>query len=292
MADPTGKKPTPAEGTGARFSPDGETLELTRTAVRGILQRSESFRVLPADKRRLIAEQMVRVGSYMANPGGVLSEASRQAPPARPYAHTLAWNARSTLERAGSDQGSSVKGFEDVAIHPDAVQFGELVGSVDFPGFVGSLIQGVFNAIVDSSIQQMEAYAEMLKGVSQSVDDFASDNISDDKARDWLVEAYPDLFELTLENGDTGTGESCAEAAMPARRLVVKDMGIEARLRAVSHALGLERELTDIRTPESEAALIRGARVTIATGRMQLLASMVLMGIHRIVMTDQASEPG
>ena len=39
-----------------------------------------------------------------------------------------------------------------------ARQFKKLVGSVDFPQFVGGLIQNVFQAIVNASIQQMNAY--------------------------------------------------------------------------------------------------------------------------------------
>ena len=64
--------------------------------------------------------------------------------------------------------------------------FRNFVGSVDFPTFVGGLIQNVFQAIVDASIQQMEAYAELLKSVAQTVDQFAADNITMNNARDWM----------------------------------------------------------------------------------------------------------
>jgi hypothetical protein len=51
-----------------------------------------------------------------------------------------------------------------------------LVDDVDFPAFVAGLVKGVFGAIVDSSIRQMEAYGELLKGVAKSVDEFAKDD--------------------------------------------------------------------------------------------------------------------
>jgi len=38
--------------------------------------------------------------------------------------------------------------------------------SVDFPAFVGGPIQSVFHAIVNVSIQQMNAYGELLKSVA------------------------------------------------------------------------------------------------------------------------------
>ena len=39
----------------------------------------------------------------------------------------------------------------------------ELISSVDFPQFVGDLIQGVFNANLGVTIKQMEAYVELLR---------------------------------------------------------------------------------------------------------------------------------
>ncbi len=51
------------------------------------------------------------------------------------------------------------------------------VESVDFPAFVAQLIEGVFDSIVDSSIQQMEAYEDLLKDVAGSID---GDDTSED----------------------------------------------------------------------------------------------------------------
>lgn len=51
-----------------------------------------------------------------------------------------------------------------------------LVRSVDFPDFVAALISGTFQAIVNSSVQQMEAYAALVRRVAQSVDEFIDDN--------------------------------------------------------------------------------------------------------------------
>jgi hypothetical protein len=51
-----------------------------------------------------------------------------------------------------------------------------LVDDVDFPAFVADLVKGVFGAIVDSSIRQMEAYGDLLKDVAKSIDEFAKDD--------------------------------------------------------------------------------------------------------------------
>src|SRR5205085_5784796 len=88
------------------------------------------------------------------------------------------------------------KDFEAGAVKQGVKQFGELVKKVDFPKFVSGLIQGVFQAIVDSSIQQMRAYAELISNVAKSVGDYANDNISMNNARDWLSQKYPDALGI------------------------------------------------------------------------------------------------
>lgn len=50
-----------------------------------------------------------------------------------------------------------------------AAQFTTLLETVDFPGFVSSLIEGTFNAIVSASIEQMQAYADLLNAVATAL---------------------------------------------------------------------------------------------------------------------------
>ncbi|HYP05579.1 MAG TPA: hypothetical protein VER03_05025 [Bryobacteraceae bacterium] len=130
---------------------------------------------------------------------------------------------------------------------PGAVAFVSLVQAVDFPKFVAGLINGVFQAIVESSIQQMEAYGKMIANVADSVDQFMDDNVSENSARDWLVQTYPDAL-----NGGAA--------------------GALKRLRC---------PVTRIAKAETEKVLVEAARRRIATQRQQLLATMVLMGSTR-----------
>jgi hypothetical protein len=53
------------------------------------------------------------------------------------------------------------------------------VDEVDFPAFVADLIRGVFDAIVDATVRQAEAYADLLKEVSETVDEFLQE-VDDD----------------------------------------------------------------------------------------------------------------
>ena len=65
------------------------------------------------------------------------------------------------------------------------------LNAIDFPSFVASLIQGTFKAIVDASIQQMQAYAELLKNVAGTVDTFMADNVTEGNAKDYLADEHP-----------------------------------------------------------------------------------------------------
>jgi len=158
-------------------------------------------------------------------------------------------------------------------------QFRNLVGSVDFPSFVGGLIQNVFQAIVTASIQQMDAYGRLLKSVAQTVDQFAQDNISVNNARDWLMDKYPD---------DIGLDESAAEEEGGQPRLTVKADDSEAALAHINAEMGMAKPVTDLSDPEQETRLVMAARLQMARSRQQLLSSMVLLGINRIVVTDGA----
>jgi hypothetical protein len=147
----------------------------------------------------------------------------------------------------------------------------DLVQAVDFPGFVSDLIQGVFQAIVDTSVQQMEAYSELLGNVAESVDQFMKDDTSEDQALDYLVTRYPDYFQIEPESGriapkpDIVAGS--AQNFMPSPRLPIqfKDCGNE----------------------EAEKELVTRARREIAMDRQQLLATMVMKGLKSILVTEK-----
>lgn len=46
----------------------------------------------------------------------------------------------------------------------------------ELPGYVADLLDGVFEAIVDASIQQMEAYADLLEEAGEEMDGFVDDS--------------------------------------------------------------------------------------------------------------------
>jgi hypothetical protein len=257
---------------------DDDTLKAVRPQVRALLESSQGFRQLEPEKQRELARTMVRVASYMANPDGLAKQELG------PRGGILA-RAQDAVDDAKGKASAEVgrfagKDFEAGAVKQGVQQFKELVGAVDFPAFVGGLIQNVFQAIVTASIQQMNAYANLLKSVAQTVDQFAQDNITANNARDWLVDKYPDALDVDTSNTDEDSGT-------PKPKLTLKSDN-ESALKQINQDLQLAKPVTDISDEDQEGMLVQAARLQMARSRQQLLSSMVILGINRIVVTDGA----
>lgn len=144
--------------------------------------------------------------------------------------------------------------------------------AVDFPAFVAGLVEGTFQAIVDASAQQVRQYAELVASLAQSVGDFSRHNVSDNQARDHLVEKHPESLTLVLPApGEPGSPRvALRRGADPSPEWLAE--------------YGLAGE--DLSEEAIEGPLLDAARRTLAEARMQTLATMVLMGINRVVVED------
>jgi hypothetical protein len=252
---------------------DRETLDAVRPEVRKLLEATPSYKKLNPEEQRELAANMVQVAAYMANPDGLVSK--ELSADQGVLAH-----AQGPLEKpdvAGKD-------FEAGAVKQGVKQFGELVKKVDFPKFVSGLIKGVFQAIVDSSIQQMRAYGELVANVAKSVGDYANDNITMNNARDWIAQKYPETIGIGTPAA-TGTFAE-GETPAPAPKLEAKGENPDVGLKQISVDLSLAQPVTDLSDEVQEARLVQAARLSMAKSRQQLLASMVILGINRIVVTD------
>lgn len=264
---------------------DDDTLRAVRPQVRHMLESSPGFRALEPEKQQEIARTMVRVAAYMTNPQGLAKQeltpgqgvlAKEQGltgpgMPSQALANPVDQAKNKASEKIGTFAGSD---FDAGSVRQGATNFKNFVGAVDFPKFVGGLIQNVFQAIVDASIQQMEAYADLLKAVAQTVDQFAADNISMNNARDWLSQRFPEDLDIDA-NGEDGP------------RIAVKgEDDAEAKAKKISNELQLAQPVDDLSDPEQESRLVMAARMQMARSRQQMLSSMVMLGINRIVVTD------
>ncbi len=151
---------------------------------------------------------------------------------------------------------------------------GSLSDELDFPEFVASLLHGTFDAIVDSSIRQMESFADLVSAVAKPLDKFTEENVTANQARDWLVEQHPQDLRLDREQSSprlvarTSGGEDGDEPRSPAW---LSDYGYDGE------------ELTGEFIEES---LVPLARERVARQRLQTLATMVLLGMNRVVVKD------
>ena len=252
-----------------------ESLALVRQGVRDQLLKSQAFRELPPDKQREIAKNTVEVVNYMARPEGI---PGHQLPTAAQLA-----NDPYALQQAGNDSGRSGrdKGFEAQAAREGAAVAGLLLQEVNFPTFVSSLITGVFDSIVDSSIKQMEAYGSMVASVAKSLNQFRDENVTANQGRDYLAETHPDLFQVEVDTGDSFGGGGGPRVRL--RDGVDEDTALD---KVNSGIQGEPLKSLDLNDDETEERLVESARTQLATSRQQLLATMVLMGINRIIVTD------
>jgi hypothetical protein len=269
---------------------DDQTLAAVRPEVRAILEGSPAFSRLTPDEQRALASTMVKVCAYMTNPDGLaaqeLSSKGGLLAPGGAVARAQEDETPSGEVAEFADRLKTAgERFTPAGVKAGVQQFGELVKKVDFTKFVSGLIQGVFKAIVDSSIQQMRAYGELLANVAKTVDQFAQDNITENNARDYLAGRFPDTFEIATEEMSGGFEEG-APAAGTTTKIAVKEGAPDNALEVVNKALELKEKITDISDPEAELKIVTAARLQIARSRQQLLASMVMLGINRIVVTD------
>jgi hypothetical protein len=203
----------------------GPPLREVRASVERLLASSAAFALLPPAEQRRLARDLVKIATFLATPHGNACE----------------------------------------HVPPPADQPWWALQDVDFPAFVAALVKGVFDAIVDSSIEQLREYARLVQSATRAVDEFVRDNAGADSARRWLAVTYPDVLALTSVERKAG------------RLTVIRDADAVDRVRAdlcLQQPLSLERK-------RDEAVLVERARSRIARERQRLLATMVLMGIDR-----------
>jgi hypothetical protein len=244
------------------------------------LELSGALAQLPAPTRDALVGDLKRIRSALSG---------RPQPLARPL-ETVA-SLRNRLGGSGpsgqASEGNAVEGQPDgaapssrrAATETLAARAGALSDEINFPAFVAGLVHGTFDAIVDSAIRQMESFADLVGAVARNTDEFTRDNVTSNQARDWLVERFPQDLQLDTSgapkvvpklhtNGEAEANGAEGEAPSPAW---LADFGLEGQ------------ELT----PELiEEELVPAARQRVGDSRLQMLATMVLLGMNRINVRD------
>jgi len=274
---------TNATLSGAKLSGTSKTREealtLARRGVRGLLLESQAFRAMAPDAQREIAKNTVEVVNYLVAPEGIPGNTlttTEKVPELKndPYALGLA-------DESSSPSRSRTSGeFRAQGAREGAAVAGVLLREVNFPEFVSGLISGVFHSIVTSSIQQMEAYGKLVADVAKSLNTFRDENVSANQGRDHLVEQFPETFMIDVDTGAEGG---------PAPRVRLREGVDESAALQKVNSLPMDGgplQSLDLEDEAVEQKLVQASRTQLATSRQQLLATMVLMGINRIIVTD------
>jgi hypothetical protein len=244
---------------------------VVRSAVRDLLSSSHAFHNLTPEERKAAAQAMVKVCqtavSLMQEEAKADLEVKPSTDPARP-------RAIATAQAAGQQ-------FSGVSAAKVAGTTQAILNAVSFPRFVTDLINGVFRAMVDSNRQQMASYVDLIKNVAASVDGFAEMSMGQDQARQWLVDTFPGSF--VIEGGaDADTPPEDRAEENQSARVRLRDGAAMPSEEALRTAFGLGPQ-ESVPSGDPENALMPFARRAIARQRQQVLASMVMMGMQRIV---------
>lgn len=275
----------------------GQPAAEVRHAVKDLLLQSPAFAKLPAATQLQIAHDTTKIADYLATPEGIRGNTLLKPPVATAQAGWFGPEADPNLaaSRYQDDlkQVNKVGGeFRAAGAREGAEVAGMLMQKVNFPDFVAGLIKGVFHAIVTASIEQMEAYGKLVASVAQSLNSFRDENVTENQGRDHLVDQFPDLFEIGKSGGSGGFGggDAFGDEGSGGPRVKLRDgVDEDKALKRVNGSIPMEGgplKSLDLEDDETEQKLVQASRTQLATSRQQLLATMVLMGINRIVVTD------
>src|SRR5262245_61974211 len=270
-----------------------EQRQVVDQKVVELLGRSEAFSALPAQEQAAILRNTQEVVDVMVSTKLRDARAAGR-PTADPFAIPMEGPATPTIiglpgqpGAPGSQPtkftGGATQRREDnigpkkstdfgAGVAMGVQQAGELLREVNFPAFVAELVQGVFQAVVDASIQQMKAYGELVQGVTMSLSEFKDQNTTDNQARDHLASKYSSLMQVNITDGRP--------------RMGLRPGADDADLPNFREELGLDEDITSLDEETIEEKLVPAARNELALNRQRLLATMLLLGINRIIVTD------
>jgi hypothetical protein len=218
-----------------------------RQRARGVLARSQSFGALTADEQVRLYRDMVDANAkelYSSGNGLALEQAT-------PPGQVTGPDRSSKLIDDSRHVNQHIAKAGDYA--------GDFIDAVDFPGFVRDLLNAVFDANLQVTIQQMEAYQKLLKTASADISKFIN-AIKDDAAFGYLAENKSDEFGITFDTeGDKNEDGS--------QKLALTDK---------------EGNKLDLGDNEVKAKIME-AKIAMAREQRAMLRETILMGITRLV---------
>lgn len=214
-------------------------LEAARAQTRQVLGQSATFARLPLSEQKELYHDTVR-------------ELTRQ------LSNGAGGTSRAMFTPAGEmiddkrHQNQRIDQLGDIA--------GDFIQAVDFPQFVADLLKGVFDANLNVTLKQMEAYGNLLKTATGSISKFIN-AIDNTAAFGYLAENNSDDFGLDFSDDEEDKTPDNPQGMV----LVDKD--------------GNKQDLGD----NEVKAKIMDAKIAMAREQRALLRETILMGVTRLV---------
>jgi hypothetical protein len=235
-----------------------ELLAEVRRRVRDLLQQSDGWGASDPQDRRRVAKRMVDVGMIAA---GLLAEDKR-------ITDEVERSARARRGLAQAQAAGDQLGMQATRSAADTLE--AVKDAIDFPTYVGSLITGVFQAILTSSVTQVGALGEMLDNVAATADEFAEGSVSDTEVTRWAVQKF-----RWMTADDSGTLQ-----IRPGVEISDHAGELQTALSASSSEVG------GIDPSDLDSTLTPLIRRKLGRDKQTALASMVQMGLQRIVVDE------
>lgn len=238
---------------------DGSRRDLVRGAVRGLLENTREFAHLPHDRRQALAHNLVQLTETQLD---LMAEEQ---------------------DADGGPASEEPMAVEQQTFNPQAnarvgQQTAEIIDGIGFPRFVTELVNGVFKGLVDANAQQMQAYVDMISGVTAASADSAQ-STGPGPARVWIVQNFPESYELGAATDVWGdnTDEGAAIVKLREGKDAPKTEDVAAMLELEGDAAqGLDPD-------EPEEGLLPKVRAYLSRKRQKVLASLLTLGMNRIV---------
>jgi hypothetical protein len=220
-------------------------------ATRDVLSGVAGFHTMsPADQKSLFQQVYRAQCAELTRPGGPYGPPAQAASLPRAFFGPTPKKASDMIDD---------KRHLNTRIDQAGKLAGEFIDEIDFPKFVRDLLKGVFDANLEVTLKQMEAFQKLLKSATADVSTFIN-KIDDTAAFGYLAESQPDMFSLGFPD-DAETDENG-----------------EKKL-ALTDKEGNKMDLGD----NEIKAKIMDAKIAMAKEQRAMLREVILMGVTRLV---------
>lgn len=155
----------------------------------------------------------------------------------------------------------------------------DFVDDINFPDFVGDLLEGVFDANLKVTLTQMETYTDLLKEATKSLADYVRD-IDDDEAFVRLADRNRNQFGLNFANPDKPTLTDSTGAPVNTNDGEVRSKIVDAKLELAAERRALLRE----------TILMGISRLVVEKGTVKANVSFNIRAMEQISKSDEADE--